>query len=172
MDTNKHESRQASGDGPSRERARNCGGFSMVEACVCIAVFGIIFAAFFSGLSSSFSMVGSARETLRATQIMAEKLDTLRLYSWDNLTTPGYVPTNFTAAFYPTNGLNAGTSASQGVTYTGTIIISNAPITTEDYAADVRTIVINLTWQRGLITRHAQTSTLFSRYGMQNYSIF
>ncbi len=144
----------------------------MVEACVCVGVFGIIFAAFFSGMSASFSLVGSSRETLRAAQIMSEKLDTLRLYSWDQLTTPGYIPTTFQTAFYPTNGLNAGTSPSQGVTYTGTITISNAPIVSEDYSNEVRTVVIDLTWQRGAVTHHAEMSTMFSKYGMQTYSLF
>ena len=156
----------------SGKTVRERSAFSIIEATVGIGVFGVIFCAFCTGLTSSFSVVGAARETLRATQIMSEKLDTLRLYDWDDITNNLYIPRTFQAAFYPTNGLNAGTSPNDGTTYSGTITITNAPLTTEDYTNDVKMVVIDLAWQRGLITRRAQMSTLFSRYGMQVYSIY
>src|SRR5205085_12155038 len=74
-----------------KSRSKNA-AFSIIEATVGAGVFGVIFCAFCSALTSSFSVVGSARETLRATEIMAEKMDTLRLYDWSDLTNSGYMP--------------------------------------------------------------------------------
>src|ERR1041385_102293 len=91
----------------SRETVRGKFAFSIIEATVVIGVFGVIFCAFCTGLTSSFTLVGSARETVRATQIMSEKLDTLRLYDWEDITNNLYLPRTFQVAFYPTNGLNA-----------------------------------------------------------------
>ena len=104
---------------------------------------------------------------------MAEKIDTLRLYDWDDVYTPGYIPTNFTVSFYPTNGVNAGSSQNPGITYNGTITFSNPGwTTTEDYKTNILLVTINLTWQHGLITRSASTTTHLARYGMCLYSIF
>src|SRR4051794_14998065 len=101
-------------------------GFSLVEATVGLAIFGIAAAALLVGVCSICSNVQAQKETLRASQIMTEKLDTLRLYSWTQLTTPGFITNTFQASYYPTN-LAVGTNcaSSPGVTYTGTLTITN-----------------------------------------------
>jgi type II secretory pathway pseudopilin PulG len=173
---NKHYAKSSVGEarpgGSPMAAPRRQLGFTLAETLVGVGVFGVLFCALFAGLSWSFTTVENARERLRATQIMAEKMDTIRLYTWDQLTNRGYIPTNFTMAFYPTNGLNAGTSRSAGIIYSGTITISNAPVTTEDYANTLRTVVIDLSWQRGLLTLHTQMSTLVSQYGIETHTMF
>src|SRR5256885_4625688 len=82
-------------------------GFSLVEVTVGMAVIGTAVVALFSGFTSGFFTMQMARENLRATQIMLEKTETLRLYSWDQVTTPGFIPLTFTAPYDPnaTNGV-------------------------------------------------------------------
>ena len=65
---------------------RRSQGFSLVEAVVGMALLGLVCMALFSGLCNSTFSVQLARENLRATQIMSEKLDTIRLYSWKQMT--------------------------------------------------------------------------------------
>ena len=141
-------------------------GFSLVESAVGMAVVGIMFTSFFAGLSQSLSVVQSARETLRATQIMAEKMDTIRLYAWDNLTTAGYVPTSFKVPF----DSKAATNSTSGIIYDGTVSIKT-PALTESYSSSLREITVTLTWQSGKMTRQAEMTTWVSQYGMQNYII-
>jgi type II secretory pathway pseudopilin PulG len=71
--------------------------FSMMEVSFAMALLGIVLIGMLGGLNWVVSSVQSAREEARATQLMEEKLDTLRLYSWDQLNTPGFIQTNFTA---------------------------------------------------------------------------
>ena len=104
-----------------------------------------------------------ARENLRATQIMVEKTETLRLYSWDQLTATNFVQTQFTEKYAP-NATNGG----QGLSYTGTVTVSAAPMTTA-YSAEMKTVTVTLNWRTGSINRTRAFTTFVARNGLQNY---
>jgi hypothetical protein len=116
------------------------------------------------GFAHGFSITRQSRENQRATQILAEKMETIRLYTWDQLNTPGYVPTNFTSYAYPEGILEA----SRGITYTGLLSISKAPLT-EGYASDLKDATVTVKWTTGSIQHTRKMTTLISRYGLQNY---
>jgi len=144
---------------------RDC-GFTITEVVFGFAIFGIVFAALLAGLTLNVSTVKSARETVRATQIMEDKLDTLRLYSWEQITTPGFITNQFYVPFSPTNALAA--AEGPGVTYTGLITIATSPLT-ESYQTNIMRITIDLYWPSSTHVRHAQMSTFVSKYGLQGY---
>src|SRR5262245_34507052 len=78
--------------------------FTLVEVMVASALIGIMFLAFMGGFSMSFQRVQIDRENSRATQLLLEKTELVRLYNWDQITgvdTNTYIPTTFTAPFYP-----------------------------------------------------------------------
>lgn len=66
-------------------------GFTLTETTIALGIIGICFVGLLGSLSWSLTSVEWAREFGRATQLMEEKLDTLRLYSWDQINTPGYM---------------------------------------------------------------------------------
>src|SRR5687767_2239833 len=68
----------------SARKARKS-AFFLVEATIGMALLGLIFMAMYTGLVTTTFAVKLSRENLRATQIMAEKLDTLRLYGWKKI---------------------------------------------------------------------------------------
>lgn len=136
----------------------------------CESRVSISFLALLAGLSGGFSTAEYARETVRATQLLSEKLDTIRLYSWDEITTSGYITNAFYSAFYPTNGVVGGSGSSNpGFTYTGTVTIANAPFTEPYSSNNLRLITVALTWPSGKMIRQAQMSSLVARYGMQSF---
>lgn len=146
--------------------ARTVGGFTFIEAILSLAIFGIAFGGVLTGLNWNVSSVKFARETVRATQIMEEKVDTIRLYSWDQITTPGFITNQFYAPFSPASLLSG--SNALGVTYTGFITIGNSPLT-ESYKTNIRQISIDLYWPSSAAVRHAQMTTFVSKYGLQGY---
>src|SRR5262245_51716942 len=103
---------------------------------------GIVFVALYAGMTTGFQSVRAARENLRATQILLEKFETLRLYNWDQITTSGFVPDRFTNYFAPSQ-------SSQGVAYVGTVTISPDMPILEAYSNDMRMVVITLSWTQG-----------------------
>ncbi len=137
--------------------------FSLIEVMVAMGVIGIVVTTLYAAFASGFSIIQLARENLRATQIMLEKTETIRLYSWDQVNSNGFIPANFTAAYDPLNS-----NYSPGLTYYGTVIISNAPMQTT-YSPEMRQIVILLDWQTGNLQRHREFTTFIAKDGLQNY---
>lgn len=134
----------------------------MVEILVATTVLAIMFVSLYSGFSAGFAVIQLARENLRATQILQEKMETIRLYTWDQINTPGFMPTNFVESFY-----SVGTNSSS-MTYTGRVTIANAPVT-ESYSNELKLVNIRLQWLSADVLRTREMQTYVTRHGLQNY---
>ena len=133
-------------------------GFSFVDAVVAAAILGLTSATVFFGISTIVSGIQFDREQDRATQIMVEKLDAIRLYAWQDLTTT-IMPTNFQASFC--------TDCELDLTYNGTVEIEDSP-GSEGYSSRLKKVTVTLDWQSGTGTNQAQLHTLVSEYGTQS----
>ena len=144
--------------------------FTLTEILVASAIMGVVFLALYTGITSAYISIGRTREDLRATQILLEKTEVLRLYNWSQVTTNTFP--NFTVSYYPTTNGKA-----QGVTYTGSFSVTNISGSTipdsklkdENYATDMRIVTITLQWTSGTLPRQRSWSTLVSADGIQNY---
>src|ERR1041385_2460629 len=129
-------------------------GFPLAELMIGCAILGIMVVSLFGGISFGFSTITLARQNLRATQIALEKMEIVRMYSWEQVNSNGFVPTTFTAPFFPsvkegdTNG---------GVTYYGTIDISTVKLSTT-YDNDMREVLVRLNWTNKSIPQSLQMS--------------
>ena len=146
----------------TNRKSKAPGAFTLIEVLVCTAVIGVVFVSLYAGMASGVSTMQLARHNLRATQILIEKTETIRLYNWDQITT-NFIPATFTTSYYPNGATNQ-----QGVVYTGKVIISK-PDLDANYADDMKLIKIELNWTTGSLPRTRSVSTLYSRYGLQNY---
>ena len=117
----------------------------------------------YMAIAQGFAVAEVARENLRATQILQEKMETIRLYSWDQVNQPGFIPSAFTN-YYDTSG----SSGNKGLVYEGTVLVTNAPIK-ESYAGNLRWVNIQVTWTSSNIRRQRSMQTYVSLYGLQNY---
>jgi type II secretory pathway pseudopilin PulG len=142
--------------------SRRLKAFSLIEVTVGMGILGTVVGAVLSGFTAGIFTMKMARENLRATQIMLERMETIRLYSWDQINTPNYLSNTFTA-FYDPNATNA-----PGLTYSGTMTVANAPISSS-YSNDMKMFTVTLSWKTGDLPRTRTFSTYISRYGMQDY---
>jgi len=130
-----------------------------------IAVTAIMGVALYFGIGVAFSQLRLSRENLRATQILEGKMEIVRQYNWDQVVNlPGFIPASFTEPFFADNPTNTPSN----FIYTGTVIVTNAPVT-ETYSNDLRMIKIKITWTSGGITHKRQATTFVSQYGLQKY---
>ena len=143
-------------------RSRSCAAFSLVETVVGLGIVGVTGMALLSGFTGGFFTMEMARENQRATQIILEKTETLRLYSWDQVNSNGFIPSTFTASYDPQGGTNAGT------VYNGTLTFTNVPFNAS-YSGDMRQAIITLTWKTGNVNRSRTYKTFIGRNGIQNY---
>ena len=136
--------------------------FSLIEATIGMGIVGTTIATLFSGFTSGFFTMQMARENLRATQIMLERVETIRLYSWDQVTT-GYITPTFTAPYDP-----EATQGQQGLVYNGTITVTDTGLPSS-YAPDMKKVVVRLNWKTGRLARSREFTSYISRFGMQDY---
>jgi prepilin-type N-terminal cleavage/methylation domain-containing protein len=137
--------------------------FTLIEVMIAALLIGGMALSLYVGMGQGFAVIQLARENLRATQILQEKMEAIRLISWTQLNTSGFVPRDFSAPFYATDE-----DGTEGLIYTGQVIITNAPFT-ESYSSDLRLVVAEVTWMAGNVPRHRSMRTLVSEYGLQNY---
>ncbi|MCX8091221.1 MAG: hypothetical protein N3I86_09900 [Verrucomicrobiae bacterium] len=150
--------------------------FSLLEVVISVAVLSFMLVTLYGGIASSFAIIQTARENLRATQIMLERVEGIRLYNWNQLVYSNMIPTWFTNYYYPL----AGPGESKGVVYVGRMQIEpvtlNPPAT---YSANMRRINVTIYWTnyygRGLtnrIVRSRNMVTYAARHGIQNYVFY
>jgi type II secretory pathway pseudopilin PulG len=138
--------------------------FTLLEVVIGMMVCGIVFISLYAGLSQGFKITQISRENLRATQVMVERLESIRLNTFDELDSPGFVPTGaISEPYYWVSSNDYG-----GFNYSVTVSITNAPITAS-YSDDLRLVNVNVVWTSGGITRNRDMSTLIARNGLQAY---
>ncbi len=128
-----------------------------------MVVCGIILLSLYAGLSAGFKITQVSRENLRATQVMIERLESIRLNTFDQLTSPGFVPTQAINEPYYMMGTNSNT-----FNYSVTVAISNAPITAS-YSDDLKLVNVKVSWTSGGMLRQREMNTLIARNGLQSY---
>lgn len=150
--------------------------FSIVEALVASCFIAILFVALYGGITAGFGALNASRENLRATQMLIDKAETLRLYSWDQISSFGsstsYIPSTFSESFYPatTNYSDSTVStngAGSGFTYYGVVSTVNSGLA-ENYSNAMKRVTITINWTNG-VARSQTLTTFVGQYGIQNY---
>ena len=139
--------------------------FTLIEVMVGVCVMGIMIVSLYAGFAFGFQQIRRARENVRATQVLQERLEVIRLVNWNDLNSSGYIPTKFTEPFYADNPTNP---PANSFYYTGTVQVTSAPLT-ETYSNDLRMVKIDLTWPSGNLIRTRQMTTFVAQSGIQNY---
>lgn len=147
--------------------------FSLLEVLIGMVIMVIAVVSLYAGISSCVSMTKAAREDLRATQIMLERMEGVRLYNWDQLVYSNMIPADFITSYYPV----AISGQSTGITYRGKMVITNAVLNpSASYANNMRAVTVTVFWTNyygpdmtDKIVRSRTMTTYTSRDGIQNY---
>ena len=142
---------------------------------VAVMVTALMVVLVYLGISTSFSVIQRTRENLRATQVLVQRMETVRLYTWDQLlNVPASKPfqTNFSEPYDPLGGTNG---SGAGVVYYGSIQVSTNPAVLAgcSYRANVALVSVSLRWTNHTSKTafpHQRTfQTLAAKSGMQQY---
>jgi uncharacterized protein (TIGR02598 family) len=139
--------------------------FTLIEVMVGVGVMGIMIVSLYAGFAFGFQQIRRARENVRATQVLQERMEVIRLVNWNDLNSAGYIPTTFTEPFYADNPTNP---PANSFYYTGTVQVTSAPLT-ETYSNNLRMVKIELTWPSGNLIRTRQMTTFVAQSGIQRY---
>ena len=148
----------------TRSKSPIASGFTLVETCVAIMVAGTMLTAHFLAFAGGFALVTVTREDLRASQIMIQRMEAVRVSGYNQLTNTTQFPTSATQ-YYDESG-----STNRGIAYTVThqtaSAIGSLP---PSYRSNVTEVTVGVSWKSGTKTRSRTMKTYVARYGTQNY---
>jgi prepilin-type N-terminal cleavage/methylation domain-containing protein len=139
--------------------------FTLVEVVIGMFILGFVVLALYAALGSAFNVAQMSRENLRVTQVLIEKMEIMRLYSWDQITDPGFWPKLFTEHLDPAGVTNG---AGGGIEFQGKMWVRPGPNDVE-YRDDIKTVTIEVKWQSGGLQRSRQFETYLTKNGLQSY---
>lgn len=147
-------------------------GFTIPEVVVGTVVLVIGYVGLYGAMAWGRTMAKNSRENLRATEIMDEKMEQIRLYDWTEITNNavgGYMdPTPFRQYFDPAN-------PNKTPVYWCKMIVTNVPSSfPSSYSGNMRQVSVVVLWTnysgRAGAIPHARTNqTYVAWYGVQNY---
>jgi prepilin-type N-terminal cleavage/methylation domain-containing protein len=144
-------------------RKHQAGGFSLLEVMFAMAIVGVLFISLYAAIANSISWIKICQENGRVTQILSDKLDTIRLYNWTQINSNGFVPTSFVVGIDPFN-------TNSTPYYTGTISIAQAPNPLNAYyKSNIVQVTVTVDWVSGSRPQNRSMDTYVAKYGLQSY---
>src|ERR1051325_2552983 len=142
--------------------------YTLVEVLIAVFILAIMIISLYAGYSAGFSVVQVMRENLRATQILIQRAETIRLYNWTQVTDTNYLKPTFTEKYDP-----RATTTNTGTLYVG-VVTTNVPAgLPAAYNTNMLDVKITLYWTNYTgnrkVVRSRQMETYVARYGLQNY---
>jgi type II secretory pathway pseudopilin PulG len=135
--------------------------FTLMEVVISMGVVGILIVGLYAAIGSSFNLVRISQENQRVTQILSDKLDTIRLYNWSQLNSNGFIPTNFVVPIDPLDPASA-------PYYTGRVSITHSTMSTP-YRSNLLHISVTINWVSGSRPQSRTMTTYVAKYGLQSY---
>jgi hypothetical protein len=128
-----------------------------------MGILGIVLVSLFGCFTFGFNVIKNSRDDLRASQILQEKMETIRLYNWTQIKQANFVKPTFNSPL----GLDGSPYFHGRVE----ILDESSPnfSVTNVYAKNLRLVKVSLIWTNNGMTRSRVASTFVSKYGMQNY---
>jgi prepilin-type N-terminal cleavage/methylation domain-containing protein len=145
-----------------RERLRHA--FTLIEVVFAMGIVGLLIVALYAAIAMSATTVRMCQENESVTQMLSEKLDTIRLYNWSQVTNDSFLPKTFTVGIDPSD-------PNSRSYYTGTIAVAQAPID-EPYRTNLLQVTITMDWvSGGTRPQSRMMETYIAKDGIQTYTI-
>jgi prepilin-type N-terminal cleavage/methylation domain-containing protein len=142
-------------------------GFTLVETLVAVSVSGFMLTALYACFASGFSIMKVTREDLRATQILLQRMETIRVADYTKLTNSVNFPTNTTVYFDEENAASGNGGTPYTVTFSAKKLPSPKP--QSQFYTNMLEVTVGASWKSGKVQRSRSMQTYVSRQGLQQY---
>ncbi len=142
-------------------------GFTLVETVIAVALGAFMISALYACFASGWSMQRMTSEELRATQILLQRLERVRLCSFAQVTDPKYNPRTSSESYNPAGDA----SGKGGVVYSITFDASVPAAGTlpESYRTNMLLVKVGVTWTSGGVQRARSMQTWVAKSGIGSY---
>jgi hypothetical protein len=139
-------------------------GLTLVDVIMAIGLLGVMAGGVFGSFRYGFFTLQLARENQRATQILLEKVETLRLYSWDQVNATNFIPANLPPEYFDPQA----NSTNRGAVYNGTVALTSCPLGSS-YATNMRQVTVTMNWTTHNVPHTRSLTTYIAKNALQNY---
>ncbi len=150
------------------QTSTNCSrssGFTLAETMVAVLTGAVMLAALYASFAFGYGAVKLAREDLRATQILLQQMETLRLTSFSAIQAG-----TSTDYFTPAGMTNGCAGAVYSITITTNAPTTNdMPVQPVYYMSKMRKVTVTATWTNANQLRTRSLMTYASQSGIQSY---
>jgi len=141
-------------------------GFTLMETVVAILLTGILLPPLFTGLSFAFSSMQAMRENLRATQIIVQRMESIRLAPYKTLQNPAAYPATSTEYYSPSSKASGNGGTAYTVAYNWAPGPSSLP---PSFRTNMVLVTVTASWKSGNAQRTRSMQSYVARYGIQRY---
>ena len=140
-------------------------GFTLAETLVALLTGALMLAALYASFAFGYSAVKLTQEDLRATQILVQRMEILRLTSFSE------IQNGTSTDYYDPSAVN---DAKAGTVYTITVTTnaptsSDMPVQPVYYMNKMRKVTVTATWTNSNKLRTRSLLTYASQNGIQSY---
>src|SRR5262249_44134136 len=150
----------------TRIRRASASGFTLTEVLVAVLILGVMVTPLFTGLAFAFSGVQEMRDNLRATQIIVQRMESLRLAPYKTLQDAAAYPTNSTEYYSPSGQSSGKGGTTYALTYNWALGPSSLP---PSYRSNMMLVTVTASWKSGNVQRSRSMQSYVARYGIQKY---
>ena|SRR5215813_11978484 len=150
----------------AQARRPSASGFTLIETIVATLLAAIMLPTLFAGLASGFSIVQVTRENLRATQVIMQRMEAIRLAPYKTLQDPAAYPASFTEYYSPSGKTNGAPGTVYNVSYKWAPGPTTLP---PSYRTNVLLVTVTATWNSGNLQHTRSMQSYVARYGIQRY---
>ncbi len=147
-------------------RRASISAFTLIETIVATLLAAILLPTIYAGLAAGFSIVQATREDLRATQIILQRMEAIRLSPYQALQSPAAYPTNATDYYSPSGQTNGNAGTAYTVTYNWTTGLASLPPSSR---SNVVLVTVTANWNSGKVQRSRSMQSYVARYGIQRH---
>jgi hypothetical protein len=120
----------------------------------------------YTGLASAFSAVQATRENLRATQIIVQRMESVRLAPYKTIQDPAAYPATSTEYYSPSGKPSGKGGSAYTVTYNWAPGPASLP---PSYRANMLLVTVTASWNSGHVQHTRSMQSYVARYGIQRY---
>src|ERR1044071_7594941 len=149
---------------------KSASGFTLAEALVATLAGAVMLLALYASFTYGFATMRVTREDIRATQIIIQRMEAIRLSPYAVVANPAMFPTNTTAYFDESqNSTNHGSVYT--VSFSATPKPPGMPNTSSStgYGTNMMLVTVSASWTSGNMQRSRSMQTYVARNGIQNY---
>ena len=152
--------------GSAKNSATAALGFTLVETVMAAMLASIMLSALYASFACGFAIIRTSRENLRATEIMLERLERIRVCSFNDVTNSSINPPSLTSYYDPADQSKGGGGIAYTVTYNSSLATNTLPIA---YNTNMLLVTVGVKWTSGKVQHNRSMQTYVAREGIWNY---